>query len=151
MRPVLLITLLSYFSFMPTTFASPLLHGVALKALESSSKDVGVPFRLLAAICSVESSLRPFINPVQDNGSLSYGMCQVKEDTARFMGFISRTKVLSNPNINAYYAAKYLKYQLDRYKGDWIQALAAYNAGTAHWHIRNQDYVNKVLAQAVKF
>lgn len=132
--------------------ASPILsHKAALKALSAAAYETKVPFRLLAAICTVESSLRPFIKPIEDNGSLSYGMCQVKEETARFLGFASKASILSNPNVNAFYAAKYLKYQLNRYEGDWIRALAAYNAGSSHWHISNQEYVTKVLAQAVKF
>lgn len=150
MRGTVVITLLATILLVNTADASGRTR-VAMKALETASTEVGVPFRLLAAICSVESSLNPYQKPTDDNGSLSYGMCQIKEGTARLVGFNSKVNILSNVKVNTYYAAMYLKKQLERYNGDWIVALAAYNAGSAHWHIRNQEYVNKVLAQAVQF
>lgn len=150
MRSTFIITLLTVVLIGPNTYASSKSR-IAIKALEAASLEAKVPFRLLAAICSVESSLNPYQKPHDDNGSLSYGMCQIKEGTARLLGFNSKANILSNVGVNTYYAAKYLKKQLERYNGDWIVALAAYNAGSAHWHIRNQDYVTKVLARAVTF
>lgn len=109
-----------------------------------------VPFRLLVAICTVESSLNPKAIHLHDGDGTSYGLCQIKEATARDMGFQSKTKVLMDMHVNAYYAAKYLAHQMEKYGDDWIRAIAGYNKGSSHFNVTNQDYVNKVLAEAVK-
>lgn len=121
------------------------------KALQEASKTAGVPYRLLAAICFKESHLKEHQKPVWDVGSYSYGMCQIKEDTARDMGFDGDVEDLSDVFTNAKYAGLYLSHQLDKYHGDWIRALAAYNAGSSHWHIGNQGYVTDVLQKAIEF
>lgn len=114
----------------------------------AAAKSIGVPGALLLAICTHESNLTNVMVP-QDNGSPSYGLCQIKEETANQLGFegkptgpmqesdaIPGTMAPSGmpvglmlPKVNAKYAAKYLKMQLDRYEGDWCKATAAYNAG----------------------
>lgn len=66
-----------------------------------------------------------------DKGSPSYGVCQIKEASARQLGFKGRTSELMNSKINIKYAALYLKYEQDRYgKNDWVVLVSAYNAGT---------------------
>lgn len=94
-----------------------------------AAKSVGVSGSLLLAICTFESKLVNTISP-HDNGSPSYGICQIKESTARMLGFNGQREDLMNPSINAKYAALYLKKQLERYDGDLCMATAAYNAGT---------------------
>lgn len=97
---------------------------------------------VMAALCSVESSGNPSaINP-NDGGSPSYGLCQIKLGTARMMGFKGTTEELwHNPEINHYYAMKYFKWQLERYDGDLLKAIAAYNSGSIKYK-RNGDFVN---------
>lgn len=109
-----------------------------------------VPFRLLLAICTVESSLNPKAIHLHDGDGTSYGLCQIKEATARDMGFQSKTKVLMDMHVNAYYAAKYLAHQMEKYGDDWLRAIAGYNRGSSKFHISNQEYVIRVLAEAVK-
>lgn len=86
---------------------------------------------------------------LNDGGSPSHGVCQLKEATARLMGFKGSKKALINPEVNVYYSGKYLRYQLDRYAGDTGKAIAAYNAGTCRYNQRgqtkNRKYVKKVL------
>lgn len=147
------ITLLVYLIPCYSSLAGPVVHHSRpsiLKALHQAADDVDVPYRLLLAICTVESSLKPRAIHPHDGDGTSYGLCQIKEATARDMGFEAKTGVLLDPNVNAFYAAKYLKFQMDRYEDDWIRALAAYNKGASHFHVSNQEYVNKVLAEAVK-
>jgi hypothetical protein len=74
----------------------------------------------------------------------SVGICQVQLRTAAYMGYRGTERGLLGPGTNVFYAAKYLRYQFDRY-GDWEKAVAAYNAGRYEPGI-NQDYVDKVLA-----
>jgi soluble lytic murein transglycosylase-like protein len=74
------------------------------------------------------------------------------------MGFTGKLKDLYDGEVNAKWAAKYLKYQLVRYHNDWRKAIAAYNAGTAivskknkakGWYI-NEDYIGKVMDAVVE-
>lgn len=113
------------------------------------AKTVGVPGHLLLAICTHESNLINVLVP-HDMGSPSYGLCQVKENTAKMLGFKDSAKELMNPETNVKYAAMYLKMQLERYDGDWCMATAAYNAGTYNpseipGKPRNLKYIKQVI------
>lgn len=136
----------------------------------AAAKAVGVPGALLLAICTHETNLKNITVP-NDGGSPSYGVCQIKEKTARALGFKGAVtgptiegKVffgtlepkgkpagLLVPSVNAKYAAKYLKKQLDKYEGDWCKATAAYNAGRYNPSSkvmgcpRNLKYIKKVV------
>ena len=71
-----------------------------------------------------------------DGGSLSHGVCQIKLSTALYMDDVFKHKTratalrLENPAVNAFYAAKYLKYQMTRYKNLKL-AIDAYNKHNA--------------------
>jgi soluble lytic murein transglycosylase-like protein len=95
----------------------------------ATAKTIGVPGFLLLAICTHESGLRNVIAP-QDHGSPSFGVCQLKENTAKLLGYSGDGNGLMNPETNIRYAALYLKMQLDRYDGSWCQAVSAFNAGS---------------------
>lgn len=123
---------------------------LVIQALKKASASADVPYRLIASICYIESSLRPHVRNKYDGGSPSYGLCQIKEATARDMGFMGSVKELYDPFVNALYAAKYLRYQLDRYDGDWVRALAAYNRGSSGAHVDNSNYVHKVMTIAIQ-
>jgi len=114
-----------------------------------AANEVGVPAKLLKAICFVESSFNPQAYNHSDGGGSNhaYGVCQVLINTAVQFGFNNhgcndiieyrmedRTPEnckLFDPYVSALYGAKYLKYQLDRYSNKRDYALAAYNAGSA--------------------
>lgn len=95
----------------------------------AAAKKAGVSGALLLAICTHESGLNNVLVP-HDGGSPTYGICQVKYDTAKMIGFTGVAKDLMKPEVNAKWAAAYLKYQKGRYEGDWVKSVAAYNAGT---------------------
>lgn len=100
------------------------------------AKSVGIAPGLLLAVCMTETNLRN-IDSANDGGSPSYGICQVKLKTARWMGKVHKKPELQNfteadmrdVRKNATVAALYIKYQLNRYAGDTCKAVAAYNAG----------------------
>jgi soluble lytic murein transglycosylase-like protein len=94
------------------------------------AKKVGVPYFLLLAICTHESGGLKNIKLDNDMGTPSYGVCMVKSGTAQMFGYKGTEKELMIPKINFTVAAKYLKYQLDRYDNNWCKATAAYNSGT---------------------
>jgi hypothetical protein len=118
-------------------------------ALISSTQTFDLPPGLLSALCFVESSHRTYVVNHKDGGSRSNGACQIKLSTAKLLGYNGTEEKLLDPKVNAYWAAKYLRRQLDRYGGDVRKGVAAYNSGTLRindmGHIRNQKYVNKVF------
>lgn len=111
----------------------------------SAAHLVGVPAELLTAICKVESGLVAVRS--LDGATHSFGICQVKLETAQHMDSIYKHKHLATAErlmdnyINAFYAAKYLAYQYRRY-GDWMLATDAYNKGRAV--SSSSAYVKKV-------
>jgi soluble lytic murein transglycosylase-like protein len=107
-----------------------------IQILTMTAKAVGISPSLLIAVCTTETNLRN-VDVMQDGTTPSYGVCQVKLETAQWMGKVHKRprlqtftendmRVISN---NAKVAALYLKYQLNRYEGDHCKAVAAYNAG----------------------
>src|SRR3954462_13953986 len=107
-----------------------------------------LPQGLLPALCYVESHFDVKALHKNDGKGSSIGPCQVKKSTARMLGFTGSEKALAIPGVNAHYAALYLRYQLDRYDGDVIKAVAAYNAGTyfeKKGRPVNLRYVRKVI------
>lgn len=95
----------------------------------TAAKAAKVSGALLLAICTHESGLNNVLVP-HDNGSPTYGICQVKYDTAKMLGFTGKAQDLMVPKVNAKWAATYLRYQTNRYGGNWFKIAAAYNAGT---------------------
>lgn len=94
---------------------------------------VEIPREILLALCWNESSFRTKGVTHVDGGTLSYGICQIKLDTAQYMDKVYKHKIpvtaakLEDPKFNAFYAAKFLKFQFNRYDGDWMLAVDAYN------------------------
>lgn len=121
----------------------------------TAAKTVKVSGALLLAICTHESNLKNVVVP-HDGGSPSYGICQVKYDTAKMLGFTGQARDLLHPETNAFYAAKYLAYQQQRYGNCWVKLAASYNAGSynpsnkAVGCPRNLKYVNRVKKKLEK-
>jgi len=142
-----------------------------IAAIYTSAKLAQVPGALLLAICTHESNLTNVVVP-HDGNSASIGVCQIKESTARSVGYrgkaylnkLKPSKVFGNSkepigtptglldvSINSYFAALYLRKQLERYDYDWCKATASYNSGTyrpstiSPGKPRNYKYVKKVV------
>lgn len=96
----------------------------------SAAKAAHVSGALLLAVCSHESNNFTMNYTHNDKGSPSYGSCQLKESSARQMGFTGKAKDLMNPWVNSKFAALYLKYQQKRYGQDWVKLVASYNGGS---------------------
>lgn len=120
------------------------------RTITKAARFVDVPPHLLLAVCWIESHYQTNLPEVLDGETPSYGICQIKLETAQDMDAWYRHKIpvtierLRDPYLNAFYAAKYLKYQLKRYDGDWKKAVAAYNQGSFFTHSPNKKYVLKV-------
>lgn len=115
----------------------------------SMGQTFDLPKGLQSALCFVESTHRAHVVNKDDGKSSSIGLCQIKLATARMMGFKGTAEQLKDPKINAYYSAKYLRWQLDRYDWHLDKAIAAYNSGTfipgkKNFAV-NQGYLDAVL------
>jgi soluble lytic murein transglycosylase-like protein len=95
-----------------------------------AAKAVGVSGQLLIAICAHESLNFQYNYTPYDKGSPSYGICQIKYDSAYQMGFRGLPYELNSPQASSYWAARYLKYQQKRYGDDWVKIAASYNSGS---------------------
>lgn len=108
----------------------------------SATNSHHLPEGLLNALCFVESTHNVAAVHVDDGGGNSIGVCQVKFQTAKFLGYTGTEKQLMIPAVNIHYSAKYLSYQIKRY-GSIHKAIIAYNSG--HFDPNNTKYLKKVL------
>ena len=136
-----------------TALAKHVTKAEVVDIIVKAADQAEIPRELLLAVCWVESSYRTKLKPRMDGESKSYGLCQIKLETAQFLDDVYKHRIeateerLANPYVNAFYGAKYLKYQLTRYKGDWRKAVDAYNKGR---HVSSEsEYVQRVY-QALK-
>lgn len=107
----------------------------------SAAKAAKVSGLLLTAICLHESRDFKYNYVDDDNGTPSFSVCQLKESTARMLGFKGKTSELRNEYVAIRYSALYLKYQQDRYGSeDWCRITSAYNSGS---FIESEKYPGK--------
>lgn len=106
----------------------------------------GLPPNLINSICFIESSYNVSAVHHDDGNGDSLGVCQIKLETARTMGFPGTQQDLMYPPTNIYYSAQYLSHQIKRYHNDVNKAIIAYNQGSAKGLTRTK-YSDKVLKQ----
>jgi soluble lytic murein transglycosylase len=107
-------------------FTLPLHHDDIIR---QQAADKGVDASLIAAVIYSESRFHD-----QTSHAGARGLMQITPDTATEIekqsgGTTFRLADLSDPQINISYGTFYLGYLLDRYDGNEVAALAAYNAG----------------------
>ncbi len=126
-----------------------------IQIIAKAAKVAKISPQILVALCTYESNLKTVVVP-NDGGSPTYGICQVKFETAKMLGFKGEAIDLLHPETNAKYAARYLKYQHDRYDGDWCKTVSAYNSGSYSeskinpGYPKNLVYVNRVKSKLEK-
>lgn len=102
-----------------------------MQIITAAAKAAKVSAVLLYAICNHESRNFTLDFSEYDNGSPSYGACQVKLNTAKMFGFQGNPMDLRNAMVSTKYAALYLRYQMDRYgEESWLELVSSYNAGS---------------------
>lgn len=110
----------------------------------AASFNSDLPPGLLESLCWVETKHQVSAVHQDDGGSASLGICQVKWVTAQWLGFEGTEDDLMRPDVNIYYASKYLAYQLNRYPGSVEKAVIAYNRGHAGL-LTSTKYSDKVM------
>ena len=100
--------------------------------IRQQAKEKGVPADLIAAVIYAESR---FSDQTSEAGAR--GLMQITPDTANLIERLSGGETfvlddLADPDINIRYGTFLLRYLLNRYGGNEVAALAAYNAGMGH-------------------
>lgn len=109
------------------------------------SNQYGLPPELLSSLCFVESRHKISAIHHDDGGSESLGLCQIKLNTAKSLGFRGTPNQLMEPKYNIKYAAKYLSHQIKRY--DSVKkGVIAYNRGNAK-NLTSSRYQVKVFKE----
>lgn len=138
--------------------------------IKSIARDFDLPWELIEAFATVESSLNPWalryepqykylyllddrshLSPTERVGQMcSWGLMQVMGAVAREYGFKGYFPQLCDPVVGLRYGCLHVTKFRAKY-GQWSDVIAAYNAGsprrepTNPWSYVNQFYVNKVL------
>lgn len=108
----------------------------------SISLSLSLPPGLLSALCYTESKHHVNAIHLDDGGSNSIGICQLKLSTAKEYGFQGTEKELMKPETNILIAGLYLKHQISRYNSV-KKGVIAYNRGNSK-HLTSTRYQRKV-------
>jgi peptidoglycan lytic transglycosylase len=109
--------------------------------IRQQARDKNLDPALVAAVIYRESKFRD-----ATSAAGAKGLMQILPSTAKFIAHRSggtefELRDLGNPQINISYGTWYLRYLLDRYEGNEVAAVAAYNAG----HERVDDWGGSAL------
>ena len=133
--------------------------------IRQQAREKGVPADLIAAVIYEESKFQD-----QTSSAGARGLMQITPDTADTIETLSGGETfvyddLADPELNIRYGTFYLAYLLDKYDGDVVATLAAYNAGEGNadaWggakmtiddieFPETYDYVNDVLERREQY
>jgi peptidoglycan lytic transglycosylase len=109
---------------------------------------------LIAAVIYAETKFEP-----RTSAAGALGLMQLEPETAAFIarrsgGTRFTTEDLATPRINVAYGSWYLRYLLQRYEGEELLAIAAYNAGLANvdaWVARARAAGRRLSVSAIPF
>src|ERR1700704_671182 len=130
---------------LPLTNASVIRKQAAAKRLDPA---------LIAAVIYAETKFEP-----RESSAGAEGLMQILPETAYFIAHLSggsrfTASDLATPSINVRYGSYYLRYLLDRYDGQEMLAVAAYNGGLAnvdHWVAKARVKGGRLTIAAIPF
>ncbi|MGL4367176.1 MAG: lytic transglycosylase domain-containing protein [Brevinemataceae bacterium] len=113
--------------------------------IKAASQEFNIDKELIHSVIKTES----LYNPSAVSRAGAKGLMQLMPETAQDLGITD----IFDPEQNIYGGTKYLRQMLDKYQGNLVKALAAYNAGPAAVDRNNgvppyketQEYIPKVL------
>ncbi len=118
--------------------------------IEETSKKYNLPASLLKSIIKVESNFDPLA--ISHKGA--QGLMQIMPGTAKELQLENPFQPLNNIDKGA----KYFSNLLEKFNGDMVKALAAYNAGEGSFKNNNipnypetKNYIQKVMDQYLKY
>jgi soluble lytic murein transglycosylase len=130
--------------------------------IRQQARDKGLDASLIAAVIYAESRFADRTSPAGARGLMQITPQTAEEIARRSGGTQFEQGDLATPQINIAYGSWYLRWLLERYGGNAMLAVAAYNAGSGNvdrWIARDPDlevadipfpetraYVGKVLA-----
>jgi soluble lytic murein transglycosylase len=131
--------------------ALPLRHEDIIR---QQAADKNLDPSLIAAVIYAESR---FVDQTSPAGAR--GLMQITPDTARYIARLSggtrfEQRDLATPQINIAYGTYYLRYLLNRYDGNEVLALAAYNGGEGNvdrWVAGAHSTAHVLTAGAIPF
>jgi peptidoglycan lytic transglycosylase len=97
--------------------------------IRQQARDKGVDASLIAAVIYAESRFRDQTSHAGARGLMQITPATANEIEKQSGGTTFKLVDLSDPDINIRYGTFYLRELLDRYDGNEVAALAAYNAG----------------------
>jgi peptidoglycan lytic transglycosylase len=144
-RRVFVLVLVAGLAVAAVAVVAPMLHRAVREVtlplkhediIRQQAGDKDLDPALVAAVIFAESKFRDQTSPTG-----AKGLMQIQPETAKFIanrsgGTAFEIKDLGTPQINIQYGTYYLRYLLDRYDGNVVLAVAAYNAGetnVSHW------------------
>jgi soluble lytic murein transglycosylase len=109
---------------------------------------------LIAAVIYAESKFAP-----RPSSAGAQGLMQILPETAYFIAHLTggtqfTASDLATPSINVAYGSYYLRYLLDRYDGNEMLAVAAYNGGLANvdrWVAQARAHGRELTIAAIPF
>lgn len=117
-----------------------------IRIIAREAKNVGIPPGLLVELCRKESSLQMYVDDSKllsaNRSYISHGLCQVQLRVAKDRGFGGSLADLYNPEINANYSARQLKWCKSKFRL-WTWALDCYRRGYSKvrkYKIKIKDY-----------
>lgn len=100
--------------------------------IRQQAREKGVDAALIAAVIYSESKFEDRTSSAGARGLMQVTPLTAKEVARDSRGTAFKVEDLSDPEINIRYGTYVLRELLDRYDGDEVAALAAYNAGPAN-------------------
>lgn len=100
--------------------------------IRAQAAEKGLDPALIAAVIYAETKFVP-----RESSAGAKGLMQILPSTAHYLAKLSggvsfKTGDLADPAVNIAYGSYYLRYLLERYRGNALLAVAAYNAGVSN-------------------